>query len=151
LSDSIAADGNKIITNLFVSSDPTDNADYEHIRSAISNYSKYLFIVINKARLSDSTAAAFKTWLADHNVTLYYVLAEPVITEITNSELISELNVLYNAKSKDKQTNIFIDGTLPIEISATAFKDSTAGKISNLDALVGDIARALDEIQGEVV
>lgn len=151
LSDSIAAYGNKIITNLFVSSDPTDNADYEHVRNAIPNYSKYLFAVINKARLSDSTAAAFKTWLASNNIIVYYVLAEPVITEITNSELISELNSLYNAKSKDKQTNILIDGFLPIEMSAVAFTDSTKGKISNLDALVGDISKALDEIQGEVV
>ena len=151
LTDALVVHGNKIITDLFVSSLDTDNDDYEHIRNAMHTYPYYVFVVINKTRLSDNTAAAFKTWLADHNVTLYYVLAEPVITEITNSELISELNALYNAKSKDKQTNIFIDGTLPIEISATAFKDSTAGKISNLDALVGDIARALDEIQGEVV
>ena len=78
-------------------------------------------------------------------------MAEPVITEITNSELISELNTLYNAKSKDKQTNVFISGTLPIEMSAVAFTDSTKGKISNLDTLVGDISKALDEIQGEVV
>lgn len=151
LSDSIAAYGNKIITNLFVSSDPTDNADYEHIRNAIPNYSKYLFAVINKARLSDSTAAAFKTWLTSNNIIVYYVLAEPVITEITNSELIFELNSLYNAKSKDKQTNILIDGFLPIEMSAVAFTNSTKGKISNLDTLVGDISKALDEIQGEVV
>ena len=151
LTDALAVHGNKIITDLFVSSLDTDNDDYEHIRNAMHTYPYYVFIIINKERLSDNTAAAFKTWLADHNVTLYYVLAEPVVTEITNSGLISELNALYNAKSKDKQTNIFIDGFLPIEMGATAFKDSTAGKISNLDALVGDIARALDEIQGEVV
>ena len=39
-----------------------------------------------------TSVATFKTWLSTHNTIVYYVLATPTYTEITNEELISQLN-----------------------------------------------------------
>jgi len=41
---------------------------------------------------------AFKNWLSTHNTIVYYVLATPTYTEITDGELISQLNALNKAK-----------------------------------------------------
>ena len=43
---------------------------------------------------SCSTANDFKTWLNAHNTIVYYVLATPTTTEITDTELISQLNAI---------------------------------------------------------
>lgn len=45
---------------------------------------------------NDSTTSAndFKTWLTTNNVTVYYVLATPTYTEITDTYLINQLNAL---------------------------------------------------------
>lgn len=39
-----------------------------------------------------TTVADFKTWLSTHNTTVYYVLQTPTYTEITDSELLVQLN-----------------------------------------------------------
>ena len=44
-----------------------------------------------------TTPSDFKTWLSTHNTTVYYVLATPTTTEITDTTLINQLNALYNA------------------------------------------------------
>ena len=41
-----------------------------------------------------TTEAQFRTWLSTHNTTVYYVLATPTDTEITDSELVGELDAL---------------------------------------------------------
>lgn len=59
--------------------------------------------------LSDTnfdTLAKFKTWLGNNNTIVYYVLATPTNTEITDNTLISQLDNLKNANSYDTQTNI---------------------------------------------
>lgn len=43
---------------------------------------------------SISTVAALKTWLSTHNTTVYYALATPTTTEITNEALIAQLDAL---------------------------------------------------------
>ena len=45
---------------------------------------------------SSSSASDFKTWLTNNNVTLFYALATPTDTKITDSTLISNLNSLLN-------------------------------------------------------
>ena len=42
-----------------------------------------------------STIANFKTWLSENNVVVWYVLANPVTTQITNTTLINQLESLY--------------------------------------------------------
>ena len=64
-----------------------------------------------------------KNWLSTHNIELYYVLATPTTTEITNTELIEDLENLYNAKSKSGTTNISTESeNLPVILSVSALK-----------------------------
>ena len=51
------------------------------------------FALRHKDYLSAST---LKTWLSTHNTTVYYILATPTDTEITDSELIEQLNHIYS-------------------------------------------------------
>lgn len=53
-----------------------------------------------------TTVEGFKAWLSTHNTTIYYVLATPTITEITDTTLIEQLDNLEKAYSYDTQTNI---------------------------------------------
>lgn len=57
----------------------------------------------------------WKTWLSTHNTTVYYVLATPTYTKITDSTLIEQLEAI---KSKDNITNI----TSSMVIGAIALK-----------------------------
>ena len=45
-----------------------------------------------------TTTADFKTWLSTHPTTVYYALATPTDTEITNTALIAQLNALMEAQ-----------------------------------------------------
>ena len=66
----------------------------------------------------------FKTWLSNNNVTLYYVLATPAETEITNSTLIEQLEAIAKAKSvKDKTYITQTNEEIPFIIDATAIKE----------------------------
>ena len=76
-----------IISDKFVSSNNGDNNDYEHIRGAYSPYQDYGFIFLNKTRLSADTVEAFKTWLAQNNVEVYYVLAEPYEVQLDTTKI----------------------------------------------------------------
>lgn len=52
--------------------------------------------------------SAFKTWLGSNNVIVYYALATPTDTEITNSALIAQLNALQNIALKSGVNNIIV-------------------------------------------
>ena len=71
------------------------------VNNSISYYST------DKIRIKDNAKANvddFKTWLSTHNTTVYYVLATPTTTEITDTTLISQLEAI--KKSYNNQTNI---------------------------------------------
>ena len=53
---------------------------------------------------TNNTSTLLKAWLLTHNTSVYYVLATPEYTEITNTELIEDLETLYTAKSQDGTT-----------------------------------------------
>jgi len=52
--------------------------------------------------------ADFKTWLSNNNVTVYCVLKEPVIEEITNITLLNQLNAIRNILLYNEETNFEI-------------------------------------------
>ena len=54
------------------------------------------------------TTSVFTTWLSTHNTEVLYVLKTPTYTEITNTELIEDLETIYTAKSQEGTTNISI-------------------------------------------
>lgn len=55
-----------------------------------------------------STHSQFITWLSTNKPEILYQLDTPEYTEITNTELIEDLETLYTAKSQDGTTNISI-------------------------------------------
>lgn len=71
---------------------------------------------------SQASASDFQTWLSTHNTIVYYVLATPTNTEITDSTLISQLEkAWYSYKG---QTNISQENNdKPFNISASALYD----------------------------
>lgn len=72
-----------------------------------------------------NTSQKIKTWLASHNMTVYYILSSAVNIEITNPDLITQLNTLSKVKSFDNQTNVMQKNAgLPFIIEATALEKS---------------------------
>ena len=65
--------------------------DYEYLVSLNSRNSILAF-----RYTGISTLDAFKTWLSTHPTTVYYALATPTTTEITNTTLLSQLNFIAN-------------------------------------------------------
>lgn len=53
-----------------------------------------------------TTADALKTWLGTHNTIVYSALETSTYTKITDTTLLSQLEAIYNAKSKNGTTNI---------------------------------------------
>ena len=90
----------------------------------IANNGETLNIQILASRLNGNTADDLKTWLNTHNTEVYYVLATPTNTEITDSNLISQLDAIEYAMSYKDQTNISQENNdMPFVITASAFKD----------------------------
>lgn len=58
-----------------------------------------------------TTAATFKTWLGNNNTAVYYPLATPTVTKITDAGLIADLNALAGAKSYLDVTNFTVTAT----------------------------------------
>ena len=52
----------------------------------------------------------FKNWLSNNNVTLYYILATPTTTEITDTTLTNQLEALINAETYKNITHIDTTG-----------------------------------------
>ena len=83
----------------------------------------YIFFGITIPTTLASDINAFRTWLENNNVTLYYVLKEAIVTEITYQPLIDQLNLLEKAISYDSQTNISqVNNDLGFIIYAEAIK-----------------------------
>ena len=58
---------------------------------------------------SITTTAGFTTWLASNNVTVYYPLATPTTTEITNEEVLEGLEAIGDATLYVGANNIYTD------------------------------------------
>lgn len=96
------------------------NIDSEGI--ALRNNRVGFGIRILKTRVSD--LASFKAWLGNNNTIVYYELAEAKNEQITNAELIEQLNNLYYAYSYQEQTNINqSNSNLASIMEATAVRD----------------------------
>ena len=70
--------------------------------------------------------ATFKTWLSTHNTIVYYVLNTPTDEEITDTNLIEQLDDIEGAYSYETQTNISqTNNDKPFIISASAVQSGT--------------------------
>ena len=93
------ANKNNFIINNFLTNDNV-SGDYQFISSSgYACYLKILNTIVNSVQ-------DLKTWLSNNNAIVYYVLATPTITEITDTTLIEQLDNLEKAYSYDTQTNI---------------------------------------------
>lgn len=89
------------------------------------NYGNYFYVFLLKT--TASTIEEVKTWLSNHNTTIYYVLETSTNTEITDTTLISQLEAIYNAPLYE-QTNITqANNDLPMVLDITACKDNING------------------------
>jgi hypothetical protein len=73
-----------------------------------SQDSSRLRFMIKKSRLSAMTTAAVKTWFSNNNTVVYYALATPTDTKITDATLIGQLNALNAADTYDGTTVITV-------------------------------------------
>lgn len=115
----------KIISDKFVNGTGTsDNSDNEHIRSATTGYANTISISINKNRLTKNTAAAFKTWLSNNPITVYYIVENLEYLIITNETLISQLNAIETFEGINNISIENEDNVLPDLLMITKNKDS---------------------------
>lgn len=68
--------------------------------------------------------AAWETWLGSHNISVYYRIATPTDTKITDSSLISQLNAVLNATLYQPTTIITSSGNLAAILGLEAFTDN---------------------------
>lgn len=76
----------------------------------------YKSLIIYCDATKNMTYAEFQTWLSTHNTTVYYVLAKPTTTEITNATLISQLNGLYEFYVQSSTVSISNNSQIPLEV-----------------------------------
>lgn len=81
-----------------------------------------VFFRANKSNFSGVSTADIKNWLTTHNVTYYFPINTPTYEEITNTNLLNELNELEKIMSYNGQTNISVSGNLPMILDITALK-----------------------------
>ena len=89
---------------------------------------------INNLYISNNeitTVADFKSWLSTHNTIVYYVLATPTDTEITDATLISQLEEISKTLSYQGQTNITSNTIALFDVEAY---QSTKLILENLDS-----------------
>ena len=75
---------------------------------------------------TSTTLATFKSWLATNKPIVYYVLATPTNTEITDTTLLEQLEAIKNAISYKGQTNITqVSNDLPFILDLSALKENS--------------------------
>lgn len=77
---------------------------------------------INTSIIGGSTRENLISWLSTHNIILYYILATPTTTEITDSSLISQLEDILNIILNENNT-IIINGNLPSDTLVISYAD----------------------------
>ena len=102
---------------------------YTHVYSGDVDYGIALSggttrrLAVRNKDCADRTA--FLAWLSTHNTTVYYALANPTTTEITNQTLIDQLEALAGADTYNEKTYIKVTATehnLPALLKVEAYK-----------------------------
>ena len=108
-------------------------------------------IRIDKTLASDTQN--FKTWLSTHNTIVYYVLATPTDTEITDMTLISQLEEISKTLSYQGQTNITSNTIALFDVEAyqstkLILEDLDLTKLSTFDSTKTQI---LKNVNGSLI
>ena len=110
----------------------------QYTKEGVGAYSTVLYFRINRSRPSADTTAGFTSWLSTNTPTLYYRLATPTDTKITDSTLIGQLDALYNAKTYLGTTAFLTTATgtnLPVILDIVAYRKSLAGMLGAIERL----------------
>ena len=82
----------------------------------------YLIFSMPRATIANTTE--FKEWLGTHNTIVYYILETPTLGEITDIELIEQLEEAYRFDTYQEKTNITVySADLPIILDVTALSN----------------------------
>ncbi len=100
-----------------------------------------------------TTVGDFKSWLSTHNTIVYYVLATPTDTEITDVTLISQLEEISKTLSYQGQTNITSNTIALFDVEAyqstkLILEDLDLTKLSTFDSTKTQI---LKNINGSLI
>lgn len=95
-----------------------------------------LRFMLKKTRLASATTSAVQTWFASNPTDIYYALATPTDTQITNSALIAQLEALNEATTYDGTTVITVSsenlaGSLEVTVSSNIAKTYTEVEIGS--------------------
>lgn len=91
--------------------------------------------LLDVAQSDFPTLTSFQTWIETHDVTLHYALATPTDTQITDTDLISDLNALAGGNTYDGETNIIITATgtnLPALLKAEYYRKTLEGIVETI-------------------
>lgn len=96
-----------------------------------------------------TTRAALKTMLQEKDLHVYYVLATPTTTKITDSTLISQLNALYKAKTYKNLTNITTTGEDLQPILKLTYKQDLQMITDTLKSRVSELDEEITELKSK--
>ena len=108
-----------------------------------SNTEQLLIKTISTMELD--TLEKFKTWLSTHNTTVYYILATPTYTEITDNTLITALEEIYTLNLNKPISNIW---TEPSGTNANAGIWLSYQK--DLATVISDLTNAIISLGGNI-
>lgn len=91
----------------------------------------------------EMTAAQVSNWLSNHNITVYYILKNPIDTEITDPTLLAQLNALEQI-TQYKNTYITIGGVDLTPEADFTYIDNVV--INNTDLVLGKDTYWNDEV-----
>lgn len=136
--------------NEFINRGNQAHGDYEYVWIQPNTNTFYIQILQSRA----NSLATFKTWLASNPATIYYALATPTDTQITNQALIVQLNKFYLlAHAYPESTTFSTKGDLPILLNGNfPYTDGndTSEKIVRMYGSVDGKTKRIKKLYGSV-
>ena len=97
-------------------------------------YYRDLFMNPEAATRQGWNVNQFMSWLTNNPIIVYYILATPTDTEITNPLLVAQLDDLWrNLQSGTNTTNVNVEGDLPAILGVTAFTNTLASAMAGIN------------------
>lgn len=107
---------------------------YDRIQSWVLTTTEGLFWASDTANM---TLAEANTWLASHPFIIYYPLATPTDTQITNADLVAQLEALASGNTYNDATVITVtsNGDLAAIADITGYRKSLEGIIAAINSI----------------
>lgn len=115
---------------------------------ATTSYNLYARIL--KSNLSTQDLTGFNNWLTTNKPTVYYALATPTDTAITDETFIGQLDALWNATTYNPQTNITsttATPNLPAILTIDTFKNNWAGTLAGYQETIKRLEARVEDLE----